>query len=250
MSNFVEVKNIKIGEGIPKICVPLVAETKEGFIQAAKELASIKLDIVEIRIDHFEDVENIEKVIELVKELRDILKELPLLFTFRSFKEGGKREITTAYYKELNTKIAGLVDLVDVELFTGDETVREIITAVHKAGAKVVMSNHDFHKTPAKDEIVKRLCRMQELGGDIPKIAVMPQSVEDVLTLLQATAELKAKNIPVITMSMGGLGVISRICGETFGSALTFGAAKTASAPGQIDVAALGNILEILHEAK
>ena len=250
MSNFVEVRNIKIGEGIPKICVPLVAKTKEGFIQAAKEITSIKLDIVEIRIDHFEDVENIEKVIKLVKELRDILKEIPLLFTFRSFKEGGVREITTEYYKELNIKAAGLADLMDVELFTGDEIVKEIITAVHEAGAKVVMSNHDFHKTPAKDEIVKRLCRMAELGGDIPKIAVMPQSVEDILTLLQATAEMKAKNIPVITMSMGGLGVISRICGETFGSALTFGAAKTASAPGQLDVAALGNILEILHGAK
>lgn len=250
MSNFVEVKNVKIGDGIPKICVPLVAETKEDFIKAAKEITSIKLDIVEIRIDHFKDVENLEKVKGLVKDLRDILKEIPLLFTFRSLKEGGKREITTEYYKELIVKTADLVDLVDIELFTGDEVVKEIISAAHNAGAKVVMSNHDFHKTPPKDEIVKRLCRMQELGGDIPKIAVMPQSIEDVLTLLQATVEMKEKNIPVITMSMGGLGVISRICGETFGSALTFGAAGTASAPGQIDVEALENILGILHRAK
>lgn len=254
MGNFVQVKDVKIGEGSPKICVPLVAKTEEEFVEAARRITSIKLDVVEIRIDHFNDVENFEKVKELVKKLRDTLKEIPLLFTFRSFKEGGEKEISTEYYKELNIKMAqsGLVDLVDVELFTGDEIVKEIVSAVHEAGVKVVMSNHDFHKTPEKCEIIKRLCTMQELDADLPKIAVMPQSLTDVLTLLQATTEMKENysKTPVITMSMGGLGVISRICGETFGSALTFGAAGTASAPGQIDVTDLGNILEVLHRAR
>lgn len=254
MQKFVEVKNIKIGEGVPKICVPLVAKTKDGFINFAKELTSVKFDVAEIRIDHFQDVENFESVKELVKELREILKETPLLFTFRSFKEGGEKEISVEYYKNLNIKMAEtkLVDLIDVELFTGDEVVKEIISAAHAVGVKVVMSNHDFHKTPEKNEIVKRLCRMQELGADIPKIAVMPQSTEDVLVLLSATNEMKTNHseTPVITMSMGGLGVVSRICGETFGSALTFGASGIASAPGQVDVNSLAQILEILHKAK
>ena len=127
-----------------------------------------------------------------------------------------------------------------------------MVKEIHENNIKIVMSNHDFHKTPEKDEIVKRLCKMQELKCDIPKIAVMPKTTADVLTLLTATEEMKRNHpfTPVITMSMGGLGVISRISGETFGSALTFGAAKKASAPGQVPVEELYTILNILHNSK
>lgn len=79
---------------------------------------------------------------------------------------------------------------MDVEAFTGDEVVRDIIESAHESGVVVVASNHDFEKTPEKDEIVRRLRKMQELGADIPKIAVMPQSRKDVLTLLSATEEM------------------------------------------------------------
>ena len=92
---------------------------------------------------------------------------------------------------------------------------------------------------------------MQEYGADIPKIAVMPKSVDDVITLLDATNTMKTQygDRPLITMSMGGTGVISRLAGEVFGSAFTFGAGKEASAPGQIPVAELRKVLEILHES-
>ena len=48
-------------------------------------------------------------------------------------------------------------------------------------------------------------------------------------------------------MSMAGKGLISRLSGELFGSAVTFGAAKKISAPGQISAVELRNILNILH---
>ena len=91
---------------------------------------------------------------------------------------------------------------------------------------------------------------MQELGADIPKIAVMPTCRRDVLTLLCATEEMYTEHAdrPIITMSMAGTGLISRLCGEVFGSALTFGAAKKASAPGQAAVNDLNNMLQVLHE--
>ena len=96
------------------------------------------------------------------------------------------------------------------------------------------MSNHDFFKTPSKEEIISRLCAMQEKGADIPKIAVMPQSKKDVLTLLSATNEMVEEhaNRPIITMSMAATGVISRLAGEVFGSCLTFGAAKKGKCSG------------------
>ena len=254
MKNVVKVRNLKLGEGIPKICVPLVGKTNEEILEEAKNLKEIKLDLVEWRIDHYENVENIEKCKEILKELREVLGETPILVTFRSKKEGGEREVSTEYYIELNKEISrtGMADLIDVELFTGDREVSEIVNFAHENEVKVVMSNHDFDKTPAKEEIVKRLCKMQELGADLPKIAVMPQTTSDVLTLLCATDEMVTKyaDRPIITMSMAGLGVISRIAGETFGSALTFGAAKVASAPGQVSVKELNNVLKLMHKSK
>ena len=116
---------------------------------------------------------------------------------------------------------------------------------------KVVASNHDFHKTPAQEEIVSRLKKMQELGADIPKIAVMPQNKKDVLTLLAATEEMATEyaDRPIITMSMAGTGVISRLCGEVFGSALTFGAVGKASAPGQMGAEDLKTVLTLLNKS-
>ena len=127
------------------------------------------------------------------------------------------------------------------------EEVASTIELAHENGVKVVMCNHDFDATPSQEEIVRRLSLMEEKGADICKIAVMPQSNKDVLTLLAATAEMKEKATrPLITMSMGALGMVSRVSGEAFGSAATFGAAKQASAPGQVPVSVLREILATL----
>ena len=173
--------------------------------------------------------------------------------TFRTSKEGGEKAIEAEAYAELNIKAAqtGYVDFVDVEIFTGDDIVKKIIDGVHAAGARVIASNHDFFKTPAQSDIVYRLRKMQDMGADIPKIAVMPTCKQDVITLLSATLEMSEKyaDRPIITMSMAGTGVVSRLTGETFGSALTFGAASKASAPGQVGVHELKQVLDIIHSS-
>lgn len=251
--NTVIVRSVVIGEGIPKICVPIVGETKEQIIEEAKAIQELPADIVEWRADWFEAVFDIEKTLDVLKCIRDELGEIPLLFTFRTMKEGGEKEIEVEKYIELNRCAAesGFADLIDVEAFTGDEIVKELAETAHACGVKTVGSNHDFHGTPEKDEIVRRLRKMQELGVDITKIAVMPKNKQDVLTLLSATEEMTRMyaDRPVITMSMAGDGVISRLCGEVFGSALTFGAAGKVSAPGQMEVRELEKILKILHQS-
>ena len=194
-----------------------------------------------------------DALVDALTELRAALGTLPLLMTFRTSKEGGEKAIDAEAYAELNIKAAqtGLVDLIDVEVFTGDEIVSRIIREAHAAGVKVVASNHDFDKTPDKEDIVGRLRKMQAMDADIPKIAVMPRSKRDVLTLLAATEEMATDyaDRPIITMSMSGTGVISRLCGEVFGSALTFGAAAKASAPGQMGVEDLSTVLGLLHKS-
>lgn len=250
-NSWVEVRGVRIGEGIPKICVPIVGTTRDEILAAAKSFESVKKDVVEWRTDWFEGVFDFAQVEAVLKELRRVLGNTPILFTFRTANEGGEKAIEPAAYAELNKRAAatGLIDLVDVEAFTGDEVVRDIIESAHESGVVVVASNHDFEKTPEKDEIVRRLRKMQELGADIPKIAVMPQSRKDVLTLLSATEEMVSEyaDRPIITMSMSATGLISRLCGECFGSALTFGAVGKASAPGQMNASDLSEILNLIH---
>ena len=250
--NTVQVRNIVIGEGRPKICVPIVGKKTTDILEEAKKITTLPVDVVEWRVDWFDDVFTTKKVLETAKALRDVLKDIPVLLTFRTSKEGGEKEISVSDYAALNIAAqSGYVDLIDVEAFTGDDVVKTIIDAAHEAGVKVIASNHDFFKTPEKDEIIRRLRMMQDFGADIPKIAVMPTCKQDVLTLLSATLEMSEKyaDRPIITMSMAGTGVVSRLTGETFGSALTFGAASKASAPGQIGVNELKQVLDIIHSS-
>ena len=115
-------------------------------------------------------------------------------------------------------------------------------------GVTIVMSNHDFNGTPSRDVIVNRLIQMKGFLADVPKIAVMPHTTGDVLTLLEATAEVKALYPldPIITMAMGPLGAITRASGALFGNAMTFASAGKPSAPGQIDVHELKRILDTI----
>ncbi|MWP61199.1 type I 3-dehydroquinate dehydratase [Gilliamella sp. Pas-s25] len=249
----VTIKQLKIGLGAPKIIVPIVGKTKAELIDEVKLLQSIDFDVLEWRVDHFTNVDNINAVKEMAKTIGDLLPNKPLLFTFRTANEGGVKPWPLTSYIELNKEMAcsGLVDLIDVELFIGDDYVKDMITVAHKNQVFVVASNHDFEKTPAKSDIIYRLRKMQDLGADIPKIAVMPQTTNDVLTLLAATTEMNEKYAtkPIITMAMADLGIISRIAGSTFGSAMTFGAAKNASAPGQLEVKQLRYILDALYQS-
>lgn len=249
----VKVRNVIIGKGRPKICVPIIAVTEEEILKTARSFTenSVTMDIVEWRADWYENAMDLPKILEMAKRLSEVLGDVPLLFTFRTAKEGGEKAMTAEDYIELNKSVAesGYVDLLDVELFTGDEAVMAVIEHAHRHQVKVIVSSHDFRKTPSKDELLGRLRKMQELGADIPKIAVMPQLKKDVLTLLDATLEMSehyAKG-PIITMSMAGMGVISRIAGESFGSAVTYGSAGAQSAPGQMDAGELGRVLEVIH---
>ena len=251
MTNAVTVKNITFQEGETLICVPLIGKTLDEILGNAHGLVDAGADIIEWRVDHFAQVREMAQVMAALAEIRGALKALPLLFTFRSKKEGGETELSDEAYFALNREAArsGLVDVIDIELFNDEAQIRALVDDAHAAGVKVIMSNHDFHKTPAQEDIIYRLRRMQDLGADLPKIAVMPEKKADLLTLLLATVKAKEEiSGPIITMSMAGTGLISRISGEAFGSALTFGTAGKASAPGQMDAKELRQVLTLLHE--
>lgn len=246
-------RGVEIGAGRPKIIVPIVGKTEQEILDKAAELVQAKPDVVEWRVDYFQGVGDVQRVVDTARELNEALGEIPILFTFRTKREGGEKEIGMEDYTALNRAVAqsSYVDAVDVEIFSGDEVVRKNIAAIHDAGAAVVGSSHEFHRTPEHAELIYRLRKMQDMGADILKVAVMPQNKADVLTLLSATEEMYRlyAQRPLLTMSMASDGVISRLCGEVFGSAATFGMVGQGSAPGQIPADQLEQVLEILHRA-
>lgn len=244
----VTIADLTIGVGKPKVIIPVVGRDEAEILTKAKEAHDLGCDFIEWRIDFFTDVLVPGAVAALSKKVK-AASQLPLLVTFRSQREGGERELDDAGYFKLyqDILINGTLDLIDVELFMPAENVATLVALAHQQGVKVIMCNHDFDVTPAQSEIVKRLTMMEEKGADIAKIAVMPNSAKDVLTLLAATEERHNQaEIPLITMSMGQLGMVSRLCGEVFGSSASFGAADQGSAPGQAPVGQLQEVLALL----
>ena len=252
MKSVVKIRNVIIGEGMPKICAPLVGKSLVELLEEASYLKELPLDLVEWRVDFYDDFLDIDKVKTVLEEIRKVLMNTPIIFTFRSIKEGGAKEVSREYYVQLNKEIirTKLVDIVDIELFNEEHHIKDIVSVAEENGVAVIVSNHDFEKTPLKEEMINRFQRTVSLGAHIFKLAVMPSCTEDVINLLDATRIMKEcyGNIPIITMAMGRAGLISRILGEVFGSAITFGAGKEVSAPGQISVKELRKIIDTIHK--
>lgn len=252
MKHKIQVRNMLIGDGLPKICIPLTDTDFCPLKQSAQTLLESPCDFVEWRADFYDGFRNETRRNSALLMLREILGDIPILFTIRTKEEGGQADISIDDYLAINRSVieSGLADLVDVELMKGDEVIKTLAEAAHQTvpTVRIVGSRHDFHKTPAEYEIVESLCKMQTLGADIAKYAVMPTCERDVLTLLSATMTMKEHHpeTPVITMSMGRLGAVSRVCGTLSGSAVTFGTAGNASAPGQLPADLLKTFLEAL----
>ncbi|MCI8622268.1 MAG: type I 3-dehydroquinate dehydratase [Provencibacterium sp.] len=232
------VRGVTIGEGSPKICMPLVARNRAGLRAAAREAAGLRPDLLEWRADYYEGL-NAGDIPELLWELRGEIGEMPLLFTFRSSEEGGVRPLPEEGRLSLmEAAVEAGADLLDAELSLGEGRLGPLLAHAHARCRPVILSNHHFEGTPPVAEMVDILRREQACGGDIAKLAVMPHSPADLLALLEATLRMQEQfaRIPLITMSMGAVGLPSRVCGGLFGSAVTFGAGRQASAPGQIGV--------------
>lgn len=251
MGSFV-VRGLVLGEGRPKICAPLVGAGLAELEEEARLASAAGAELAEWRADFISGRADGSRVEAALRLLRRLLPDTPLLFTCRTRREGGEAEDDAGAYAALNEAAleSGLIDLIDVELFT-EESVRDAILArARERGVRAVVSSHDFRGTPSVPEMVARLEAAAALG-DVAKLAVMPRCAEDVARLLLAAAEARRRlgGTPLVALSMAGLGAVTRLAGEAFGSAFTFGTAKASSAPGQLPIGRLRAALELLHEA-
>lgn len=231
-----QVRGVQLGVGRPKVIIPLTDAHEAGLVGAAKRVAASRADLVEWRVDRFGRRDDPQKVTAMAARIHEIIGERPLLFTPRTKHEGSDWNPAGEGYRDLIADVcaSGAIDLVDVQYL--NPAAKRCIEAAHASKVPVVASNHDFTGTPSAAEIADRLDAMASLGADVAKIAVMPHTPADVAALLAATAiSSEASRVPLITMSMGPLGAVSRLAGQVFGSCATFATLGDAgSAPGQL----------------
>ena len=228
------------------ICTPLIGKSREQ-IQAELECIVDKgPDAIEWRADYFKNIARPDDVVDMANQIKAAVGAATVIFTCRAQHEGGMRTaLTPAGYVAVNEAICAYsgVDYIDYELSNPLRDLLRLRDAAHRKNKKIIASFHDFECTPSFDALYEKFLQAERYGLDVAKIAVMPRRMEDVLTLLSVTLAAKKKlSIPLITMSMGSYGVISRIANAAFGSSLSFAVGQNCSAPGQVDEYHLNHI--------
>lgn len=249
-SKTLTIRNKVLGGPVPLICLPLVAEDTAALLQQAREVLVHRPDALEWRVDKFEAVRDTGAVVAALEELRGVIGDIPLIFTCRVIDEGGFQEVSAAERRAVMEAViaSNRTDLVDIELANDKEMIGALKKACQQSGTRLILSSHNFKETPEENVITGKLCEAAEMGADVAKVAVMPQNYGDVLRLLSATyrARTELLDIPIITMSMGVEGGITRIAGGLFGADLTFAIGSASSAPGQIPIGDIRKAWEVL----
>lgn len=237
----------------PLICTPLVGRDEVAVMAELAAVLAKSPDLIEWRVDFFAGIADTGRVLALARQLREGAGSIPIIFTRRSTREGGEaigldEAQVLALYAAVSA--SGCVDFIDYELSAPPECFAQAATLARRHGLQLIASFHDFHKTPSADEIVARFVAMEAAGADIAKVALMPQGPADVLTVLQATLDGQQRiKLPIISMSMGPYGSLSRLFGWVYGSSVSFAVGQQASAPGQVPVEDLRTVLAVLQRS-
>ena len=235
------------------ICVPIVGPTIEDILSQVEAAVQVEVDIIELRPDMWmkesilHEDEYVPTIVKFVEEVHSQYAEISVLFTWRTLAEGGETPLSSKNYCNLLQAIVdqGLIHAIDVELFAYSEEIGSMMKRAHHQGIQTVMSYHNFQSTPDIETLHVFAERMVSVGAQVIKFALMPSTNDDVLSVLQFTKELTERypQLPRITMSMGQLGQMTRTCGNVFGNCLTFGTLGQASAPGQVEVEILKQLV-------
>ncbi|MBV5270584.1 MAG: type I 3-dehydroquinate dehydratase [Afipia sp.] len=241
------------GGALPIIITPLVGKTAEAILEEVAAIVPKKPDLLEWRVDFFAAIGDARAVVDTALLIRKAAGGIPVLLTRRNVSEGGnpitiEEPAVVAMY--VAACEARCVEIIDYELSNAPADLQRL-REVSKANAiAMIMSYHNFQMTPDAVTLDSKFAAAERLGADIAKVAVMPQDAQDVLALLAATDRARQTiSLPLISMSMGGVGSLSRIMGWVYGSAATFAVGKSSSAPGQVAIEDLRTALAIVRKA-
>lgn len=212
----------------------IVASIGKNPLESAIKAKELGADILEIRIDLLD-----MDACQLLEDLKKL--GLPLIITNRMKQEGGAWNGSEEERIQTLISLMPMADMVDIELCAQERA--SVVEKARSSGKTVIMSMHDFQKTPDLDIMMGIIKESFDAGADIAKLAVMPNSLEDVLRLLEVTLHAKGA---VCTIAMGEIGRHSRVVAPIYGSVMTYGYVGNAIAPGQLRIDELRSILKVL----
>lgn len=220
-----------LGIKAPAVVAVLSGEEAVKNAGVAERLGA---DLVEMRLDLLP-----KDPIGVLREGRDATT-LPIIATNRMTQEGGAFHGSEDERIEILAEASTWADLVDVELRAeGRDRLMEIMDR------PVIISFHDFEGMPPLGELRSMLEEIFEAGAEIAKLALTPTSLEDCLDLLKLLRETEG---PLSLMGMGNVGKHLRAVAPIYGSVLTYGYIGSATAPGQISVKALREVLDVFMD--
>ena len=250
----IQVKGKPLGDGaLPIIITPLVGKTRLEILDEVAAIVPKTPDLLEWRIDFFEAIGDACAVVDTALAIREAASGIPVLLTRRNATEGGA-PISIAEAAVVAMYIAACearcVEMIDYELSNAAGDLRRLRDVSAANGITMIMSYHNFQLTPDAATLDSKFLAAEKMGADVAKVAVMPQDAQDVLSLLAATYRARQTiGLPLISMSMGGVGSLSRMMGWVYGSAATFAVGKSSSAPGQISIEDLRATLAIVRRS-
>ena len=222
-----------------KIVVPIMPTSLEEA-QALELSRFAGADIIEWRADFLDK----DSILTVAPAIFEKFAGFEIIFTIRTTREGGNIELTDAEYVALINDVSAIYspDYIDFEYFTHKAVFDQML-----GYSNLVLSYHNFNETP--ENLMELLSEMTNLTPRVVKVAVMPQHEQDVLDLLNFTRGFNAynPNQEFATMSMGKLGRLSRLAGDLVGSSWTFASLDNASAPGQVSLADMRKVMEVLN---
>lgn len=245
------IRTISFNNNDTLVCITLIEKNNQDYINALSDIKDKKYDLIEIRLDAYEYINNKDKVISLLKTIRQA-DHTPILTTIRSKNEGGYSDINNDYYYELYTYIIDnkCAELIDLELFKDKINNYTLIDYAHQHNIKVIMSYHNFECTPEVSNLYDYAHSMEVLGADAVKLALMPRCKEDVISLINVCIKLSSSlTLPVICISMSSMGKITRVLGALMGNAMTYVCNDKEGRFGQVSIDDIHQYLDLLKES-
>jgi 3-dehydroquinate dehydratase type I len=224
------------------ICIPIMANTQDAALMQIERSFPLA-DILELRIDHIEDV-NLEALMSR--------KRGKILVTNRRKDEGGRFSGTEGERVELLKEAVGLgADYVDIEMGTAEALIKELAAKVgnNHGRTKWIISHHNFSATPSVRALRRKLDECKRSGADIIKIVTYAKRIEDNLRVLGLIPYARRKDQEIAAFCMGEMGRISRIIAPLLGSYFNYASLErgTESAPGQLTIEEMRQVSRVLN---
>lgn len=221
-----------------RVCVSVPPKTVDEAFELIQKAEAQNADLIEVRLDSLTNHDHIADIPSCSKT--------PLIATNKSTEQHGKFSGTETERQKILVDAAknGFM-YVDVDLGTPNQT--ELIRKLHEAGAKVIVSFHDFEQTPTLSQLGNILDEAVALGADVCKIITTARNVKDNLVTLNFVSEA-SKKVKLVCFAMGELGKHSRLVSPVFGAFFTFASLdeKRKTAKGQLTIQEMNSAYKAL----